>query len=53
MTLKEIRKICSLTQKEAADKVGLSLRTYVSYETNEIDADELKLARVKEILLDL
>ena len=52
MTLKEIRKICSLTQKEAADKVGLSLRTYVSYETNEIDADELKLARVKEILLE-
>ena len=50
MTLKNIRKKCNLTQKEAADIVGLSLRTYVSYETNELDADELKLARVKELI---
>ena len=50
MTLKELRKTCKLTQKEAAEKVGLSLRTYVSYETNEIDADQLKLERIKQKL---
>ena len=50
MTLKELRKLCNLTQKEAAEKVGLSLRTYNSYEANEIEADQLKLERVKEKL---
>ena len=50
MTLKDLRKKCKLTQKQAAEKVGLSLRTYVSYETNEIDADQLKLERIKQKL---
>ncbi len=52
MTLKEIRKNCNLTQKDAADIVGLSLRTYVAYESDELLADELKLERAKEKLLE-
>ena len=35
MTLKELRKTCKLTQKEAADVVGMPLRTFVSYESDE------------------
>ena len=50
MTLKELRKNCNLTQKEASDIVGISHRTYVEYENNEIDADQLKLERIKEKL---
>ena len=50
MTLKEIRKNCNLTQKEASDFVGVPLRTYVEYENNELTADQLKLERIKEKL---
>ena len=50
MTLKEIRKNCKLTQKEASDIVGVSQRTYIDYESNEIDANQLKLERIKEKL---
>lgn len=50
MTLKELRKNCNLTQKEASDIVGISHRTYVEYENNEIEADQLKLERIKEKL---
>jgi len=50
MTLKETRKKCNLTQKEAADVVGMSLRTYVSYEADELSADSLKLERAIEKL---
>ena len=50
MTLKEIRKKCKLTQKEAADIVGMPLRTYVNYENNEVECDQLKLERIKERL---
>ena len=52
MTLKEIRKNCKLTQKQASDIVGMPLRTYVGYENNELESDQLKLERVKEKLLD-
>lgn len=52
MTLKEIRKNCKLTQKQASDIVGMPLRTYVGYENNEFESDQLKLERVKEKLLD-
>lgn len=45
MTLKETRKKCGLTQKEAANIVGMSLRTYINYEANELDGDSLKLER--------
>lgn len=50
MTLKEIRKTCNMTQKEAADFVGVALRTYGDYENDESSADPLKLERIKEIL---
>lgn len=50
MTLKETRKNCKLTQEEAAKIIGMSLRTYVSYEANEKKADKLKLSRAIEIL---
>ena len=50
MTLKEIRKNCKITQKEAADIIGMPLRTYVQYENNELSAPALKLERMKEKL---
>ena len=50
MTLLEIREKCKLTQKEAAEKAHVSLRTYCSYEKDEDIADQLKLQRIKEIL---
>ena len=50
MTLKETRKNCKLTQEEAANLVGTSLRTYVTYEKDESKADHLKLSRMIEIL---
>lgn len=50
MSLREIRKKCKLTQKQAADIVGMSLRTYVSYEIDEDNADQLKLERIIEKL---
>ena len=52
MTLKEIRKNCKLTQKEAADAVGMPLRTYVSYETDESNVDQIKLEGIKDRLMD-
>ena len=52
MTLKELRKNCKLTQKEAADVVGMPLRTYVSYETDETKADALKLEGIKDRLME-
>ena len=51
MTLRELRKTCKLTQKEAAEVVGMPLRTYVSYEGDEHKADNLKLEGIKERLL--
>ena len=50
MTLKELRKTCGLTQKDAADITRTSLRSFASYETDEDKADQLKLQRIKEIL---
>lgn len=50
MTLLELRNKCHLTQKEAADVVKTSLRTYCSYEKDEDTADQLKLQRIKELL---
>lgn len=52
MKLKEIRKSCNFTQKQCADYVGISLRSYVDYENDEERADQLKLERIKEKLLD-
>ena len=50
MTLKELRKTCNLTQKEAAELTKTSVRSFVSYENDEDAADQLKLQRIKEIL---
>lgn len=50
MTLKELRKKCKLTQKEAAEVTHTSLRSYTSYESDEDKADQLKLQRIKELL---
>ena len=52
MTLKEIRKNCNLTQKEAAEVVGMPLRTYVAYEGDEKSSDQIKLEGIKERLLE-
>ena len=52
MSLKELRKKYGLTQKEAADIVGISLRTYFSYENDESSGDQLKLERIKEKLIE-
>jgi FlaA1/EpsC-like NDP-sugar epimerase len=50
MTLKELRKTCNLTQKEAAEISKTSLRSFISYENDEDAADQLRLQRIKEIL---
>ena len=50
MTLLELRNKCDLTQKEAAEIVKTSLRTYCSYEKDEDKADQLKLQRIKQLL---
>ena len=50
MTLRETRKKCKLIQEDAAKIIGMSLRTYVSYEQDETKADQLKLERMIEKL---
>ena len=50
MNLKDLRKKCKLTQKEASTIAHISLRTYISYENDEVNADQLKLERLKEKL---
>lgn len=52
MILKEIRKNCRLTQQEASKIVGMPLRTFVLYENDEFNADQLKLERIKEKLME-
>ena len=50
--LKQIRKNCNLTQKDASLIAGVPLRTFVMYENNEDGVDQLKLERIKEKLLE-
>ncbi len=50
MTLKEIRNNCKLTQKQASEIAGISLRSFVNYENNEEKADQLKLLAIKQKL---
>ena len=52
MTLKELRKNGKLTQKEASEIVGMPLRTYISYETNEKGSDQIKLEGIKDRLME-
>ena len=42
MTLKEIRKEKGLTQQQAAILLGVSLRTYITYESNESKLSDMK-----------
>ena len=53
--LKEVRMSRRLTQKEAADKIGISLRSYISYENDEKLVGTSKyrflLSEMKEITL--
>ncbi len=52
MTLREIRKNCKLTQKEVSEIVGMPLRTYVSYENDEANVDQIKLEGIKDRLME-
>ena len=52
MTLKEIRKNCKLTQKEASKVVGMPLRTYINYESDEENVDQIKLDGIKDRLME-
>ena len=52
MTLKELRKTCKLTQKEAALVVGMPLRTFVAYESDEKKVDQIKLEGIKDRLME-
>ena len=52
MKLKELRKNCKLTQKEVSEIVNVPLRTYVEYENNESNVDQLKLEAIKDRLME-
>lgn len=49
MTLKELRSSYKITQSEAANSVGVPLRTYVRYESNE-NSSNLKHQKIVELL---
>ena len=49
MTLKELRSSYEITQSEAANSVGVPLRTYVRYESNE-NSSNLKHQKIVELL---
>ena len=42
MTLKEARKNAHLTQRQAAGRLGVSLRSYIMYETDEAKRESIK-----------
>lgn len=50
MTLKEIRKEKGLTQLQAATLLGVSLRTYITYESNEGKLSDMKLKFIYQTL---
>lgn len=50
MTLKEVRKLRNISQKEAAKQLGVSLRSYVSYENDENKADTIKYQYMVDML---
>ena len=52
MTIKEIRKRKKLTQLEAANLIGLSLRTYQNYELEISKRDKFKIENIKKILME-
>ncbi len=50
MTLREIRKSKGLTQKSAADFIGMPLRTYVNYENDESKQKGIKYSYIVDKL---
>ena len=46
MTLKELRKSYGITQMQASTLVKIPLRTYVRYETDNIDPSNLKYQKI-------
>jgi len=53
MELRELRKQAGLTQKEAADKAGVSLRTYVTYENYPDKRNKIKYDYITRMLEDI
>ena len=51
MTLRELRKSKGITQKQAADFVGVPLRTYSNYETDPAKQTSIKYKYIQEKLL--
>lgn len=50
MTIKELRQAKRLTQQEAADRLGISLRSYITYENN---AEKIGTVKYKYIMSEL
>lgn len=50
MTIKELRRAKRLTQQEAADRLGISLRSYITYENN---AEKIGTVKYKYIMSEL
>lgn len=53
MTLKEIRKLNNLTQQKFADYLGVSLRTYKRYESDEGGIPKIKYAYIQSKISEL
>lgn len=51
-SLRDIRKKAGLSQKAAAESLGISLRSYQSYEGDESTCPETKIVAIKKILLE-
>ena len=52
-TLKELRMEKKMTQQEVADLIGISLRSYKSYENDEEKFDTIKYKYIVEQLLKI
>ena len=52
MTIRELRMLKGLTQNEAADLTGLSLRTYQNYEYGFSNRDKFKINHILKMLED-
>jgi len=53
MELRELRKQAGLTQKEVADRAGISLRTYVTYENHPDKSNKIKYDYLTKMLEDI
>ncbi len=50
MSIKELRKLLDLTQKEVSKLVNIPLRTYINYENDDAKKDTIKYNYIKEKL---